>query len=809
MARTGTRARSGATGRASRSRRAGVEGEEKRARSRLVRFLRWARRGAVAAVVLVVVGAVGLGALVTLHGRDLPDVEQLRSLQEPQVTRIVDREGVLLGELFEERRTVVPLQRVPRSMVLSLLAAEDADFYRHRGVDYPGLVRAVVRGVFSGGRFRGTSTLTQQVVKNLLLTSERTVARKLREVLLARRVEAAFGKDEILEIYLNHVNFGHGRYGVQEAAQFYFGVDVEELSLAQASLLAGIPQSPTHLSPRTDMAAARRRQAFVLDQLAAKRAEYWPDLTLEEIEAARGEEIVLVPRPEADTAAFEVVNLARRRLVEQVGEVAARRGGYTVITTVDLELQRQARDALRRGLMQVDARQRLRGPLRVPRHLRPLEPVRSLAIGPTYDARVVGTDDEAGTIALDVGGHSAVAELEDAARFNPEGLAPSAFAPRDAPVRVTITRRPDDGPAAARLELGPEGAVVVLDPRTREVLALVGGSVAGPGFDRARQAERQPGSTFKPFVYTAALTSRRFTPATVVLDAPGVYDDWRPGNYETWSFRGEIRLREALAGSINQVAVRVMEDVGPPAVVELARRLGITTPLEPSLALSLGASEVRPLELTNAYATFAAGGRWALPRVVRRILGPDGREVPLPATEPPRDVLTPAEAYLTTSMLTSVVEHGTARRARRLGRPAAGKTGTSNEVRDAWFVGFTAERVAGVWVGFDDRRPLGRRESGGRTALPIWVEVMESANAGLPRLDFARPDVGLETATIDPASGLLAYEGQEGALEEVFLEGTAPVERASRPDELDTGSFVMEQLGGGVEDASPPEEASP
>ena len=773
---------------------------------------RWTKRILLLLVLTALTGAAVLGGAFVHYGRDLPDVQQLRQYHPPQVTRVLDRHGAVLGESWQERRTVVPLERVPRFLVLSVLAAEDADFYRHQGLDYPGLVRAVARGIVSGGHFRGTSTITQQVIKNLLLTSERSYERKIRELMLARRLEQELSKDEILELYLNHVNFGHGRYGVQEAAQFYFGKDVQDLSLAEASLIAGIPQSPTHLSPRTHPEAARRRQLFVLRQLEEKRAEFWPDLSLDAIAEARETPVEIIEIPERDHPAPEVLAFARRLLRQQVGEEAAARGGYTIHTTIDHDLQLAARQALRSGLEALDERHHLRLPLRPPRRARRMQPVEALRIGRTYDGEVTGVDESTGTIALDVGGHDVTTRFEDLARYNPEDLGLADAVEPGARVRVSVQQlgSEEDPRARGRLELGPQGAAILIDARSRDVLALVGGYSIAPGFDRATQALRQPGSTFKPFVYGAALRSRRYSPATIVIDAPGVYDDWRPSNYETWSFRGELRLREALANSINQVAVRLIEDVSPAEVVSFARSLGITSELEPSLALALGASEVRPIEMVNAYATFPSGGRWEPWRLVTRIEGPDG-DVALPQPAEPHDAMTAAEAYVLTSMMTSVVHHGTARRARRLRRPLAGKTGTSNDARDAWFVGFSTEQVAGVWVGFDDRRPLGRRESGARSALPVWIDLMRVAHEGRPAAAFPVPS-GVETERIDPATGLLAYPDQEDAMEEVFLEGTAPTERASSPDEVDPSDFLMEQLG---DDAPPTEpngsatEASP
>jgi penicillin-binding protein 1A len=758
---------------------------------------------------LVALGALGLVGAFWYFGRDLPPVEALHEYKPPQTTRVLDRHGALVGEIFLERRTVVPMERIPRVLILSILAAEDADFYQHEGMDFTGILRATSRLALTGKPVQGGSTITQQLIKVMLLSPERTFARKFRELILARRLEQELSKDEILYLYLNHINFGHGRYGVQEAAQYYFGKDVQDLSLAEASLIAGAPQAPARLSPRTHPEAARRRQTYVLGQLERKRESHWPDLTLEEVEEARQAVVRLAPPPESAQRAPGVVALAAQALRERVSEAAFRQGGHTVHTTIDLAVQRQAHESVQKGLEAVDERNGYRAPLAVPKKKakgKAPAPVDALAMGRTYDAVVTGVDAEQGLLFVDVSGHPASVELGPGGRYNPKELGAADFAEVGAPLRVSILRAADpsvpDAKAHARLELGPEGAAVVIDPRSREVLALVGGYEDGSGFNRAVQAVRQPGSTFKPIVYALGIQRRLFTPATRVLDAPAVYDEWKPRNFETWRHEGPVRLRVGLAKSINLVAVRVIERIGPEAVVELSKRLGITTPLEPFLGLALGASDVRPIELVNAYATFAAGGRWAPYRLVTRIEGPDGEVIAEPAAEPARQVLTPAEAYVVTSLLQSVVTEGTAQAAQKLGRPVAGKTGTSNDARDAWFVGYTPNVVAGVWVGFDDRRPLGRRESGGRTALPIWMDVTRAAEKGRPVLDFPIPS-GVATARIDPVSGLLAFDGMATAVDEVFLEGTVPTETARRPEVADPQTFLMEQLGAGT--AAPPE----
>jgi penicillin-binding protein 1A len=749
-------------------------------------------------------GVLGFAGLLAYYGRDLPKVDKLHDYTPPQTTRIVDRKGRLIAETFEERRTVVPLERMPRVLVLSVLAAEDADFYVHRGLDYAGILRALIRDATRGKAVQGASTITQQLVKNLLLTPERTLARKVKELILARTIEQELSKDQILFLYLNHINFGHGRYGVQEASRFYFGKDVSELNLAEASLIAGLPQSPARLSPFTHPQAARRRQLYVLDQLAKKRAAYWDDLPPEDIEAARNTHAKLADHTEKKgSEAPEIASYARDFLVSLVGEEAVKRGGYRIETTIDLSLQQQARTAVKRGLAALDQRRSLAGSLDVPEKARKVERVATLQSGRTYDASVVRVNDATGEIVLNAGGHQVIAELGDAARFNPKGLSASQFAPKGATARVSIQNASaGKQPATGRLELGPQGVMVVIDPRSREVLALVSGDTAEYGFNRALHAVRQPGSTWKPITYALALDKGTHTAATLVLDAPEVFDEWRPSNYETWSYAGSVRLREALAQSINLIAVRVMTEVTPAAVVELARKLGITTELEPSLALALGASGVRPVELVNAYATFAAGGRFAPHRLIRAVYDAKGNKVKLPKLPAAAQVLKPQSTYVLTSMLESVVKSGTASAAKKLERPVAGKTGTSNNARDAWFVGYTAELVAGVWVGYDDHRPLGKGESGSKSALPIWIDFMQSASAGRPAVDFPVPS-GIEHVAIDPKSGLRAYEGMPDAIDEVFVAGTAPTEMAQPKDVLDSTDFMMDQLGAGAPAPAP------
>jgi penicillin-binding protein 1A len=503
-----------------------------------------------------------------------------------------------------------------------------------------------------------------------------------------------------------------------------------------------------------------------------------------------------------------------------VGDEEYEKGGYHVYTTMDPKAQAAAREAVEGGLRDLDWRRGYRGPVK-PRGKKgkkktcrewppgvDLESGEEPVSGKIYAATIEEPDDESGKLLVSVGHVRGVLELEREERYNPKDLPPSSFGVPGCDVRVGLLPGTGTwkGEKVARfgLEMGPQGLLVAMEPRSREVVAMVGGHgfVRG-GFNRALRAVRQPGSAFKPFVYLQAIRSRKFTPSSIQDDAPVSYEEYRPENYETWKFLGPVRLRKALARSINVVAVRLIDHVGPAKVAELAASLGIESDLDPVLGLALGGSGVRPVELASAYATIAAGGIRAEPVIVRKVVDPFGREVDLPDPSPALRVISEQEAWLITSLLRSVVEdpEGTGKAARKLGKPAAGKTGTSNKARDAWFAGFTPGLAAVVWVGFDDYKSLGRKESGGRSAVPIWTSFMKGALAGEAAQEFPPPPVGITTVLVDPASGLLAWEGQPDAVEEYFIEGTEPVERAFPPELTTPEGFLMEE---GFEEEPPP-----
>ena len=757
----------------------------------------WTRRLVLAAILLVLPVLAAAGALTGIfyyYGKDpnLPSLRGIDDYRPDQIVRVLDREGKLIGELGTMHRTVVPYDKIPKIMIKALLAAEDAEYFEHEGVDYKGMVRAFVENVIRRKFAQGASTITQQVVKQLLLTQEKTMRRKVQEIILARRLTQRFSKEEVLAIYLNQMYFGHGRYGVEEAARYFFGKSIADVEVGEAALLAGLVQSPERLSPYKHPDAAKQRQIYVLGQMA--KLEYIYEDEAKKLAAAP---IAVIPEGSAlPSLAPEAVDAVRKRLEERFGAGKLANLGIEVKTTIDSKLQALARQALERGLEEIDQRHNFRGPLA---HLTgravdkkrgdlTAERKKPLTENDKVDGiieKVEKTGDDAKDVRLTVflGNGVGVVDLAAEPRYNMAGKPPLAerFRPGDV-VRVRLAperKRDSEGNPGLALELGPQAAMVVLDPARRDILALVGGyGYRLGGFDRSQRAHRQPGSAFKPFIYAAAIDSKCYTAASMVNDSPEVFKLWKPQNHEKNKFRGPVRLRVALADSINTVSIKLLSDIGVLPVRELAVAAGLDLPPPEKLDLSLalGTATVTPIEMANAYATFASGGTYGDTRLVTAF----GNE-PVPAPEL-RQVIKAETAYIVVSLLRSVVEAGTARSAApKLKRPAAGKTGTTDEDRDAWFVGFTPELLAAVWVGFDERRVLGRGEEGARAALPLWVDFMTKALATTTISDFAQP-AGIVVARIDPATGLLPAPGSDG-IEEVFLDGTAPTDNAAAPGE--------------------------
>jgi penicillin-binding protein 1A len=790
----------------------------------------------VLALLGAVAGAAVLGLLFLYYGSDpdLPRLARIADYHPKVVTRVLDRDGELLGEIFDERRTVVPREKIPPVMIHAIVDAEDAQFYEHKGLNWSGMLRAFLNNLRPGSHLQGGSTITQQLVKTWLLkTNERTVRRKVQEVILARRLESELTKDEILYLYLNQIYFGHLRYGVEEAARFFFGKSISDVNAGEAALLASLPKGPEEISPLRHPERAKDRQRYVLSQMLR-----YQHITQAEADRYAATPIEVVRQPPSVGSAPEFVDESRKALVARYGEKKLPYLGITVKTTCDSRIEHLAREALERNLESLDERQGYRKPLG---HLksvsagtvkatlveRSLRRLHSMIEKPTKQQRErwleerekaldEGRTVEGVVVELRVGktpglvvdaapsrGFLAVpvrADGKDARhdRYNPKGLPlDKRFSVGDI---ITVRAEPSLGESEDRLpllvsEFGPQGAAMVIDPATREVRAMVGGYGFHPGgFNRATQARRQPGSAFKPFLYATAFISTRYTPATILDDSPQVYEqpglkDWKPKNAESHQFLGPVRLRVALAKSLNTVASQLVYDLHPEALAQTAHLCGIDSKLDENLALGLGSSVVTLEELTNAYATFAAQGKKAPPAIFTSFgdqLEPRTDAVP---------ALQPEIAYLVTSVMESVIEEGTAVAAKgKLKRPAAGKTGTTSSERDAWFVGFTPDVVAGVWVGFDDMRDLGHGEQGARSALPIWVDVMNGAlkTWGAPPRPFAQPP-SIVVEKIDPVTGLLAPSGASNSIDEVFLAGTAPTQIAPQAGEQNPDTFIIDQ----------------
>lgn len=836
-------------------------------RLRLRRALRW---GALSALALAVLGAVTAWAWT----RELPAFDTLKDYRPLVTTRVVGTDG---GEVFvfaRERRTVVPMEEIPEILRKAVVAAEDARFYQHQGVNYLAIAKCAIRGLLGGRLACGGSTITQQVVKTFLLQSDWRPKRKVKELVLAPRLELNLDKDEILYLYLNQIYFGHGRYGVEEASRFFFAKPVRDVTLGEAAMLAGVIQSPARWSPLRHPAGAKSRQRYVLRRMAEEGF-----ITPAQLDQEERRPITTSP-PESDPPGAWYADAVRRWLDGQYGAEAVDTEGFQVEVAMDPLLQRYAESALEGSLRAVDKRQGWRGALthldeaqlaaavpawraRLTDADRPgefmawdlsrvdaddIEPgeeaedavtrmarPRPLEAGEVYGALVIEVKEKEAVV--DLGNATGLLPLSDVAwarKFNPTSATAvprkmEAVVSRGDVILVRVMQGRIPVPQAARtrkllrlsLEQTPlvQGAFVVVDPATRGVRALVGGyDFDTTKFNRAIQAKRQPGSSFKPFVWGAAIESRRFTPATVVYDTPDLYRDpwtgkeWKPKNFERDAFDGPLLLQQALAHSKNTVAVKLLDALGVDRVSDFAKRMGIPGELPRNLTLALGTGEVTPLELVNAYASVAAMGRRADPVFVLRVrdrngmvlhdvmaaVGPEAgtppsgsAATPGAATEPPpddgasaaeepwtvpADGTRPDVAYVLLTMMRDVIEHGTGAGAKALARPAAAKTGTAQDHRDAWFVGFTPDLVAGVWIGFDDHSPLGSRETGAGAALPAWLSFMQAAVGGRPPVDFV-PPAGVEQAAIDLASGLRT-DGPTGPATQalVFLEGTTPKE---------------------------------
>lgn len=765
---------------------------------------------------MVLVGAGAAGLVVWWVARDLPSLDSLSEYQPSQVSRVYSDGRQVVGQFYVERRLKAQLADVPQHLVQAVIAVEDARFFEHPGLDVIGIARAVWTNLRRGGKVEGASTITQQLARSLFLSPERTYARKIRELILAYKMELILSKEEILELYLNQIYFGQGAYGVVAAAQTYFGKSLSELTLGEAAMLAGLPKSPNHYSPYKNPEKARKRQEHVL-----ARMEEAGFITAEQRQEALAKPLVL-RRPGSEQIAPYFVEYVRQHLVNKYGETMVYKGGLEIFTTLNVEMQKAAERALKRGLRELDKRQGWRGPIgtqditTLPPPGTPLPDEKPLV----PDEIVTGVVVKVGRDAVQVQVGSVIGQL----RYEDMAWAKRRLKGRD-PIKDVVVlpsvknllkpgdvievslKKIEKNTTYFQLEQTPlvEGALVALDPRNGSIRAMVGGyDFARSEYNRVVAARRQPGSAFKPIIYATAF-NEGLSPATVVLDAPVIYENdedpektWKPENYGK-RFHGPVSLREALIHSHNVATVRLLEQIGIKPVVEFARTLGISSPLNQDLSLALGSSGVTPLELVSAYAVFANQGYRLQPYAISTVQDPNGQVLEQILFEP-QQVITKETAYLITNVLEDVIQKGTGQLAKAIERPVAGKTGTTNDYTDAWFIGYTPTLVAGVWVGFDDIRSLGEMESGAHAALPIWLEFMQAALPLVPAMPFEIPE-DIRYVRVDPRTGLLAPEQSEQGVVEVFNKGTEPTETA--PEVVDPGEFYrLDQIPDAL--AAPP-----
>lgn len=796
---------------------------------------------------LLLLAALVLGLFVAITfvvRRQLPPIFSLADYQPIQASEVFASGGERIGTFALERRTAVAFSALPAHVVHAFLAAEDADFYTHEGIDWLGVGRALIKNMRPGAHLQGASTITQQTVKTLILGPERSLWRKIKEAVLARRLEQMLPKDEILVLYLNQIYFGNGAWGIEQAAQTYFAKHVSELDLFEAALLAGIPKNPSRYTLSGDAKAAKRRQAYVLRQMVAHR---WA--TPEAAKEAQRRPLPLMPeQPDYIIASSAYVEHVRRQLADWVGDESLNTGGLRIYTQLDVQKQLAAAGAMAQGLEDVARRQGYKGPpgridmdvlatglLALKKAFAQLTQdadaglaaggravktlwmwdLSGLGAAPRTFGQMVGRHMQVlplvpyararalvlevpasnGPAVVDLGGAKALlplANLAWARTYRPQTRTPRPRRVSDViqagdlisvevqPRKTTLPTRADEDvqwEVALLPEVQVQGALVAMAPPNAAVVAMVGSrDPAATGFNRATQAKRQPGSAFKPILYAAGLQEHTITPASPCSDSPVVIADpwtgavWKPENYEDGRYDGTILYRTALARSKNTCSVRLLQKVGLEATMAMTQALGVDAPMPKNLTLSLGTGEVTPMMMAQAMHTIDNGGLYVAPQFVRRVTDAKGQPVPLPPLAPGHQAVSADVAYVLTSMMRSVVESGTARRARVLGRPLAAKTGTSQLSRDAWLVGFAPSLASVVWMGFDDDSSMGA-ETGASAALPAWIRFMGTALAGEAPAEFVMPD-GVQPARIDPATGMLS--DAPDAVVEVFVRGTQP-----------------------------------
>ncbi len=748
---------------------------------------------------------------------NMPYIGSVKEYRPPIITEIFGDNSEVIGKFWDEKRIVVPIDLLPQHLINAFLAAEDARFFEHEGLDFTGIMRAFIKNLTSGKIEQGGSTITQQVTRLLLLkNTERTYRRKAREAILSIQLERSFSKEQILFQYLNQIYLGHGAYGIEAAARTYFNKPAKDLDLAESALLAGLPQAPSRYSPVLAFDLAKARQKYVLNRMLKEML-----ITEQQFNDALDAplKIETVTDNTFEKAPYFTEHI-RRYLLAKYGRDLLYHGGLKVHTTVNLKIQGAAREALRKGLSELDKREGYRGALR---HLA-LEEVPDFKtdvieehastppeIGSVVKGLVESVDDENEEVVVWIGeglGRLPLSRMEWARRPNTTVAyySRSVKKPSEALKKgdVILVRLFDKGVTPfvweVSLEQTPEvqGALFCMSTETGEVQAMVGGrDFTVSQFNRAIQSRRQPGSAFKPVIYAAAL-DWGMSPAEIIMDAPYISDQnpdeelWKPKNYKG-KFFGPTLFRTALTESRNVTTIKILKKVGVFNAIRYARKMGIESELSPDLSLALGSSGVSLMELTRAYSVFANGGLLLKPIFIKRIVDRSGQVIEENQPEL-REVISKETSYVMTDLMMAVIQEGTGWRIKNLKRPAAGKTGTTNNLWDAWFMGYTPDLVTGVWVGNDNRRPMGKGETGSRAASPIWLYFMSDVLKGRPVLDFKEPE-GIVFAKIDVETGLLASSYSKETVFQAFKEGTEPTEYSPKPASPKSGQFFQFDMG--------------
>jgi len=801
-------------------------------------LLRWTVRLFSVCFLLAILAVAGVIGAIWYYGRDLPDYRTLADYEPAMVSRVYAGNGLLVGEFADERRVFVPIEAIPKHVRLAFLAAEDKTFYEHPGIDLPGIANAIYINLrnFGGNRRPvGASTITQQVAKNFLLSGEVSFARKFKEMILAFRIERTFSKNQIFELYLNEIYLGLRSYGVAAASLSYFNKSLKELTVAEAALLASLPKAPSRLNPHRNRNLAQLRRDWVIDRMAGNGY-----ITTEEATAAQAEPITLRAwDPSGDVPAGFFVEEVRRVMLKRYGEEKLRKGGYVVRSSLNPHYQKIAYRVLRKGLVAYDRRHGWRGAFtnlppgadwatklkayednkngKAPPHPAALGEWRLAIVIEVHDRDAVKTvgkkrvvTRQHAVVGFSDGSRGTVPfqEMTWARERLPEQrLGPAlkkvsdVLKPGDV-IAVEPAEKPETGKKGAKpypegtftLRQVPnvQGAIVVLDPHTGRVLAMVGGYAYGVSqYNRAIQAKRQPGSAFKPFVYLTALDNG-YTPSSVILDAPAVIGNYKPQNYDN-KYLGLMTLRRGLEKSRNAMTVRLAQAVGMEPIAQTAETFGIGEDLPREFSMTLGAVETTVLNLTTAYAMLANGGKRLRPTFIDRIQNrygktisrqdqrscPDCQVVAFNGGDMPRikdireQIADQRSVFQVVSMLQGVVERGTGAYVRAVGKPIAGKTGTTNDFLDAWFVGFTPDLAMGVWVGFDTPVTLGHGETGGKAASTIFRDFMAEALKDQPATPFRVPR-GLTMIRVNANTGQPAQAGDKAVILEAFKPGSQP-----------------------------------